>query len=153
MISGLLVLHLLAAVIWVGGMFFAYLVLRPAAVAELEPPLRLRLWNQVLGRFFRWVWVTVVVLPLTGLLLAWQLFGGLGQAPLYVHVMLLLGLVMILVFGHVFFAPARRLRLAVADQRWPAGGEQLNRIRRLVGFNLVLGLLVIAVAGGGRFLA
>ena len=40
-------LHLLAAVIWVGGMFFAYMALRPAAASLLEPPLRLPLWSQV----------------------------------------------------------------------------------------------------------
>ena len=36
-------LHLLSAVIWVGGMFFAYMVLRPAAATLLEPPQRLPL--------------------------------------------------------------------------------------------------------------
>lgn len=31
-------LHLIAAVIWVGGMFFAHMVLRPSAVEKLAPP-------------------------------------------------------------------------------------------------------------------
>jgi hypothetical protein len=29
-------LHVLAALVWVGGMFFAWLILRPATVAALE---------------------------------------------------------------------------------------------------------------------
>ena len=29
-------LHLLAAVVWVGGMFFAWMILRPAAVSALD---------------------------------------------------------------------------------------------------------------------
>jgi len=33
--------HVVAAVIWVGGMFFALVVLRPAT-GPLEPPVRLR---------------------------------------------------------------------------------------------------------------
>ena len=37
-----LTLHLLSAVVWVGGMFAAYLCLRPAA-GPLEPPQRDRL--------------------------------------------------------------------------------------------------------------
>jgi len=45
------VLHVVAAVIWVGGMFFAYVCLRPA-VGALEPPARCRLWRVALGRFF-----------------------------------------------------------------------------------------------------
>ena len=50
-------LHLLAAVIWVGGMFFAYMALRPAT-GSLEPSIRLTLWSQTLKRFFPWVWIS-----------------------------------------------------------------------------------------------
>ena len=47
--------HVLAAVIWVGGMFFAVLVLRPSAGA-LKPSDRLPLWGRVFGKFFPLVW-------------------------------------------------------------------------------------------------
>jgi len=40
----LLAIHVLATVFWVGGMAFAYLVLRPAA-APLDPAARLTLWR------------------------------------------------------------------------------------------------------------
>ncbi|MEJ1958254.1 MAG: hypothetical protein WDM70_01360 [Nitrosomonadales bacterium] len=40
-------LHLLAVILWVGGMFFAYVVLRPSAVEILQSPERLRLWDKV----------------------------------------------------------------------------------------------------------
>lgn len=145
-------LHILSAVIWVGGMFFAYMVLRPVAASLLEPPLRLTLWAQVFDRFFPWVWAAVVALLATGL---WMLFGfydGMAFVGLHVHVMLLLGLVMMLIFMHVYFAPFRRLKQAVAAQNWKAGGEKLGQIRKLIGVNLSLGLLVIVVAGAGRFL-
>lgn len=150
MVSVALILHTLAAILWIGGMFFAYMVLRPVAAAQLEPPARLTLWNTVFTRFFPWVWAAVIILPVTGLFLAFRLFGGLGSSPPFVHLMLALGVAMVLVFFRVYFAPYRRLRAAVAAQDWPAGGKALGAIRKLVGFNLLLGLLLVA---GGRFLA
>ncbi len=152
MIALFMSIHLLAAVVWVGGMFFAYLILRPVAVAELEAPQRLRLWSQVFRKFFVWVWAAVLLLPLSGTAMAWHLFGGFAHAPLYVHVMLMLGTIMILIFAHVYFAPARRLHQAVQEGAWQEGGRQLNLIRKLVGVNLMIGLLVLTAASGGRFL-
>ncbi len=153
MLATALTLHLLSAVVWVGGMFFAYLALRPAAVEVLEPPPRLTLWVAVFRRFFPWVWAAVVLLPATGwwMILSPARFGGLDTAPLYVHVMNGVGTLMILIYLHVYFAPFARLRRAVAAEDWPAGGRALGQIRRLVGLNLILGLLVIAVASGGRY--
>jgi len=153
MASVALILHTFAAILWIGGMFFAYLVLRPVAALHLEPPPRLTLWNAVFARFFPWVWTAVIVLPVTGLYLVYRLFGGLGGSPPFVHLMLALGTAMVLVFLHVYFAPYRRLRAAVAAQDWSAGGQALGTIRKLVGFNLLLGLLLVAGVAGGRFMA
>ena len=60
-----LILHTIAAVVWVGGMFFALLALRPAT-APLEPSPRLELWSRVLGRFFAWVIAAIVLLLACG---------------------------------------------------------------------------------------
>lgn len=144
-----LMLHLLSAVVWVGGMFFAYMVLRPVAAGLLEPSLRLTLWSRVFTLFFPWVGFAVLTLLITGYGMLFQL-GGMAAAPLYVHVMQALGLVMMLIFGHVFFVPTRRLRRAVEAQDWETAGRQLGQIRLLVGVNLLLGMSVIAIAGGGR---
>ena len=81
-------LHLLAAVVWVGGMFFAWIILRPAAVDTLEPPARLRLWLSVFKRFFVWVWGAVAVLPLTGIGMLHMSYAGFDAAPRYVHIMM-----------------------------------------------------------------
>lgn len=145
-------LHLLAVVIWVGGMFFAHQCLRPAAASQLEPPARLQLWIGVFGRFFPFVWAAVILLPLTGYLMIFNIFGGMANTPLYVHLMNGLGTVMILIYLHVFFAPYGRLKRAVAAQDWPVGGKALAQIRMLVGLNTTLGVIVIAIAGGGRYL-
>jgi uncharacterized membrane protein len=145
-------LHLLAAVIWVGGMFFAHQMLRPVAATLLEPPLRQPLWIGVFERFFLWVWLAIFTLLSSGY---WMLFGPLGgfaTAGVHVHIMNGLGLIMIGIYLYVFFGPYRGLRRAVADQAWPVGKAQLDRIRTLVGINMTLGLITIVVGAGGRYL-
>jgi uncharacterized membrane protein len=126
-------------------MFFAYIVLRPAAVEMLEPPQRLRLWDAVFRRFFVWVWGAVVVLPASGLYMV-MLYGGFAHVQPYVNIMLGLGLVMIAIFGHVYFAQYRKLSRLVASQSWKEAGGILGKIRRLVGVNLALGVLTVCVA-------
>ncbi|HET8705419.1 MAG TPA: CopD family protein [Pseudomonadales bacterium] len=145
-------LHLLSAIIWVGGMFFAYMILRPAAVEALQPPQRLSLWVGVFNRFFPWVWGAVGLLLASGLWMITVFYGGMGAVHWHVHAMLTVGLIMMLVFFHVYFAPFQRLKRAVAEQNWPEGGNQLGQIRKLIGFNLILGLLVAVIATAGRFL-
>lgn len=145
-----LILHVLSAVVWVGGMFFAHQVLRPAAAA-LEAGPRLELWGRVLGRFFAWVIAAIVLLLATGFWMLFQVFGGFAGAALYLQLMMGLGIVMMLAFFHVFFAPWRRFRAALARRDWPECGRQLAQIRAIVALNLVLGLVTIAVASGGRY--
>jgi len=144
-------LHALSAVIWVGGMFFAYVALRPAAANLLEPPHRLALWSQTFARFFPWVWLAVILLPVTGYWMVSRYLGGMAHVGMYVHIMQGLGWVMILLYLYVFFAPYRRLARAVAREDWHEGARRLAQIRRLVGVNLILGLIVVAVATGGRY--
>jgi uncharacterized membrane protein len=146
-----LTLHMLAVVIWVGGMFFAYMALRPVAAGLLEPPLRLTLWVRVFGRFFPWVWVAVGTLLISGFWMIFAVFGGFAALPVYIHVMLGLGILMMLLFLHIFFAPYRSLKRSVAREAWPDGGKALARIRRTVGINTILGLTVVVVAVAGRY--
>lgn len=138
-------IHLLAVLIWVGGMFFAYVVLRPAAVEVLEPPQRLRLWDAVFLRFFRWVWGTVGVLLVSGFCMIF-LYGGFSNAPVHVLAMLAMGLVMMAIYAYVFFACYAPLNLHVGKQQWKEAGEMLGKIRKLIAVNLALGLLTVCVA-------
>jgi len=152
LMSFALMLHVLSATVWVGGMFFAFMVLRPVAAEVLEPPQRLTLWSQVFTGFFPWVWFAVITLLLSGYGMLFKFFGSMAGAPLYVHIMQGIGLVMMLIFGHIFFAPYRKLKRAVQEQDWQTGGKQLAHIRHLVGANLTLGLVTVAIAAGGRLI-
>ncbi len=144
-------LHVLAAVIWVGGMFFAYMALRPAAASLLEPPLRLPLWSKTFARFFPWVWAAIILLPATGYWMILYVFDGFANLKLYIDIMQVTGIAMILIFLHLFFAPYRRMKAAIAAADFPAAGKQLAVIRRIVGTNLILGLITVIVAVGGAY--
>jgi uncharacterized membrane protein len=149
MILGLAV-HILAAVIWVGGMFFAYMVLRPSA-GPLEPALRLSLWQRVFTKFFPWVWASLLALVASGYGMVFLFLGGFRGVGIHVHIMQGTGIVMILVFLHLFFAPWRRFQNAIAAGDLPAAGRNLETIRLLVATNLVLGLITVVVGASGRY--
>jgi uncharacterized membrane protein len=146
----MLAIHIVSVVYWVGGMAFAYTVLRPSA-GPLDPPVRLALWRRVFARFLPWVGVSVVALLTTGFAIIFQMFGSMGAAPPYVHAMLGLGILMMLLYLHLLFAPWKRLRNAVDAGAFPEAGKALNQIRMLVGINLILGVITIIVGGTGRY--
>ncbi len=146
-----IVLHILATVVWVGGMFFAYMALRPVAASLLEPPQRLPLWSQVFARFFTWVWAAVILLPVTGVWMVQSVFGGFAHVGAHVHVMTGLGGLMILLYLHVFFAPYRHMKQALVANDLPEAGRRLAQIRIMIGINLTLGLIVATVASAGRY--
>ncbi len=144
-------LHLLAAVIWVGGMFFAYMALRPVAAKLLEPPQRLPLWTQSFDRFFPWVWLSVIILYVSGF---WMIdsVGGFANIKPYIHTMLGLSSVMTFLFAYVYFLPYKAMKQAVMIKDYPAGAKQLARIRLVIAINLSLGLITLIVGAAGRYL-
>ena len=149
-ITALIVLHVLSAVIWVGGMVFAYTFLRPS-VDEMEPAQKLSLLAAIFRRFFLWVWHAVVILPATGYAMMFMLYGGFKGAGVNLHLMQGLGWVMIALFVFMFFGPYPPFRKAVAETNWPEAASHLPRIRRIIAINLVLGLITVAVGAAGRF--
>lgn len=139
-------LHVLSAMIWVGGMFFAWMVLRPAAANTLTGPVRLALWQEVFQRFFQWVWLAVVLLPISGVALLELRFNGFASAPKYVQIMMGLYIAMLALFLRVQMLQLPQLRQAISTEDWQSGANVLGNIRRLVGFNLLLGLSIVAIA-------
>ena len=145
-------LHVLAAVLWVGGMIFAHAFLRPVAVEQLEPPHRLKLWKGVFDRFFPFVWLSVILLPVTGFLMVDSIWQGMATAPMPIHLMRGLGIVMMMIFAYVFFLPYKQLSRAVAGNEWPVAAQALAKIRFLVGVNIILGVSVVVIASAGRYM-
>jgi uncharacterized membrane protein len=142
--------HIVAAVIWVGGMFFALVVLRPST-GPLEPPVRLALWQRVFARFFPWVWAAVVVLLISGFAMVLWGFGGFAKIGMYVHLMMGTGILMTLIYAHLYFAPWQRFRRAVTASEWPVAARNIDQIRLLVTVNLVLGLITVVIGAAGRY--
>ncbi len=142
-----LTLHILAFTVWIGGMFFAHQALRGAAAITLEPPIRLRLWRATFARFFPWVWLCIIIILVTGF---WMMFQF-PKPPIFVHIMMGLGLIMVLMFLHVFFAPYNRLKKAQKEEDWESGAKALGQMRMLIGINLSIGLITIVVATAGKF--
>lgn len=147
-----LVLHGISAVLWVGGMFFAHQCLRPA-LGDMQPPDRLRLWSRVFPKFFAWVWATVAVLPLTGYFVIFDVFGGFSSSPIHIHLMHGVGWLMIIIYLYLQFRPYAAFKRAVAAEAWPDAKTALDSIRQIVGFNLILGLITVALGASGRFWA
>jgi uncharacterized membrane protein len=142
MYSLLKFLHLAGAMVWLGGMTFMLLALRPSLPLVETPAQRLPLLAAVLRRFFLLVWAAIAVLLLSG----FYMFGHAGAqaAPLGWHAMAGIGTLMMLIFGHIYFALHRPMVRAIAAADWARGGRRANLIAKLVMLNFVLGWLAVA---------
>jgi len=145
-----LALHILGAAVWVGGMFAAYMCLRPAAGA-LEAPQRLRLWRAFFQKFFPWVWLSILLLLASGYWIVFVTFGGFAGARLHVHLMQGLGWVMIALFLWLFHGPWLAFKRAVDAEDWPTARANLDRIRQIISINMPLGLIVLVIGASGRY--
>lgn len=151
MYDSIKLLHLVAAIVWMGGMTFMLVALRPAALEVLEPQVRARLMGAVWRRFFSAVLVAIAVLLLTGghmyasaLKAAQSSSGGTAGVPMGWSLMMGIGTVMILLFGHIYFAGFGKFKRALAAEQWPVAAQAAAQINRLVIINFVLGWLAIA---------
>ena len=145
----LLFIHLLAAAFWVGGMATLHFAVRPAAVATLEPPLRLRMMAAALRRFFVGVDAAVTLLFVTGVAMI-LLMGGFRGVHWRVEAMMSIAVVMAGIYVYIRASVFKSLRRAVDESAWPIAAGRLDMIRKLVSLNLALGVVVFGVAIVGR---
>lgn len=138
-------LHILGFTLWVGGMFFMHMAMRPNAEAFLQAPQKAQFWSNILGRFFVGIWFSVALVLISG----FYMMAQIGRPPAYVSAMLLLGLIMTAFSSYTFFSPYKRLKHAVGANDWQDGEVVLARIRLLTGINLRLGLVTIGVGALG----
>jgi len=141
-------LHALSAIVWVGGMFFAHMALRPSVVV-LEGPDRLRLWAQVFPRFFFWVWIAIAFLLITGYGIILIDFGDMASAPVHIHIMQGTGLIMMALFTYMYFGPFNAFKQEVAAENWETAAICQAGIRRIVTVNLAIGIIT-ALIGSSR---
>jgi len=144
--------HQLGTLVWIGGMFFAHMVLRPVVAEVLDPSKRAALMLGVFNRFFPWVWLSVIALWASGFWMLAALLGG--HAGGHVHFMMGVAAVMTALFAYIWFVPYLRMRAAVTVADWSAASASLAVIRKIILANLILGLVnAFLGAAGPRMLA
>ena len=142
-------LHLIAGIVWMGGMTFMLFALRPAALGALDAQPRAILMGQVWKRFYVWVLLAIVALFTTGTHLytttfrAAKMATGAGSVPLGWNIMLVLGITMMLIFGHIYFAGFKKYKRAVANGEWPVAAKAAGFIHSMTLINFTLGWLAI----------
>ncbi|MEK6736811.1 MAG: hypothetical protein AABY47_09585 [Pseudomonadota bacterium] len=139
------ILHLFGVVIWVGGMFFSYMILRPVVNRLLVSPQFIKFWQLTFSHFFPWVWFSLTMILGSGLHMIHKM-GGFANLPFYVYLMFAMGVMMVLIFMYVFFTAYRKLKRYVVMEEWELAGIALIQIRVLIGLNLILGIVTTAVA-------
>ncbi len=144
-------LHILSVIVWIGGMFFAHIALRPVVASLLEPPIRLQLMAQVLERFFLWVWIAVILLWITGIWIIFGFFDGMASVKISIHIMLTLAILMTVLYIYIFFIPFPNLKREISAENFQQAGKHLAKIRSIIGFNLLLGIITVIIATGGRY--
>ena len=151
MISLIQALHGIAATAWVGGIFFAYMALRPAANKTLEPAQRIRLWQSAYSHFFPWVWLFIATLLITGYVDLFARFGGLANQSPYLIVMHITGLLMVTFFCYLYFILYRTLTRHVTDDNMESAVKVINKMRPVMALNLSLGIFITAVGISGSY--
>lgn len=103
----------------------------------------------VLGPFLNAVLAAIVLILATGAAMIGQeasqavQTGGAFFMPRSWTLMASGGLVMTAIYAYIRALLYPQLRAAVAASDWPASGRAMGGIRRWVGINLVLGLLIV----------
>ena len=146
-------LHVLGAILWVGGLYFMVSILRPVAEELLEPPLRQALMYKTMGRFFVRLWVIVLGILATGFFMIFMVYGGFGALPVRIHVMTTIGLVMTAIFAYVHGIVYPAVGRALSHQNYKEGKRMIHRIRDLARVNLGLGTLLVLIVYGLKFVS
>lgn len=150
MIATLLSFHIVAAILWIGGLLFLLLVLRPA-LASLPGPAALGVMRRVLERFLRLVWICAAALVLTGYAGVFLMFGGFASAGLHIRIMHATGMTMVVLFLLLWIGPWRQFRRHFDAGDLEAATKALRSIRQIATINLILGLITACVSVTGGF--
>lgn len=148
-----LMLHTLAAVVWVGGMFFVHFILLPS-LDGLGQTERFAVLARVVPSFVRWVWVSILVILGTGygvLLLGYR--GGIGGGGIHIDMMQAMGWGMIVLFIYMDVWPWRLFLRARAAGNFDRAEKYLASVRFLLRAILGVGMVTAAVGATGSLWA
>jgi uncharacterized membrane protein len=144
-------LHVLAAIVLLGGLFFASLVFKPLAHGlDIETASSLR--QRMLSPFFAWGWVSLLLILGTGVAMVFLKFGGFSGVPMIHRANMVIGIPVIVLFGYVFFGPWRAYRRVMARRDWTAAQREIGRVRVLMLLILGLGFVASVVSAVGRYI-
>lgn len=148
----LVVLHILAAVAWIGGMIFLSLVLAPLVRDRKAVPEFMALFRSAALRFRRVVWMAIAVLLITGpMLLAHRGINvtnpGSWSGVVTVKVMLVALLLFLTLLHDLVFGPqVSRVSAVPESQRTPSEQVAYKTARWLPRLSLLVALGVLVAA-------
>ena len=139
-------IHVLAATIVAGGLFFACIIMRPAA-GSVDPGVRLPLWRRTFQRFFLWYAGAILAMNATGYLLA----IGSGTTPtLELHLKHAFGWILLLLVTYIYVVPFRRMEIAMGQGERPRAAQHLRHAHRILYLALAFALLAMAFGAEGN---
>ena len=144
-------LHAVAATLWIGGIFFAFVALRPAAQEVLQARGRLHLWRAAYRKFFRLVWLLITMLLATGYYQLFFRFAGFANSQPYLHLMHTIGLIMVVAFCYLYFSLYGKLCRLIDTEDISAASDTLKKMRPVMATNLFLGIVITAVGVCGPY--
>ncbi len=156
-----LLIHVVAAIIWLGGMFFISLVLVPS-LRKLEPPIkRTEILSATARRFSLVSWAAILALLITGVInsvnrgvTVHQISSGtFFSSPfgIILTIKVFLVLVMVLISAiHDFILGPKLIKLSKLERPSPDSTRSLGKKRKVVSWlariNAFIGIIVVACA-------
>ena len=132
-------LHILSAVIWVGGMIAIRFAVHPSLQSIDEPKIRLGKTLQIVGRLFNIVMPFVVISALCGIII----IKGTGYSGVIVHLKEAIWTLMTLNFSYMYIKRAKAQKLYNAGD-FAKAKEMVSILPTiLLPINIVLGLMAI----------
>lgn len=131
-------LHLIATVIWIGGMFFNIFVLRPS-LGIIEQEQRVKLGYTVLKRFLPFAWISIIILFITGIFLRNY------ETLIFKHIIVLFMVLIVAIISFILFPKLTPIVLQerIQDEKRKELIKINGKIVLLVKINLMLGILVM----------
>jgi uncharacterized membrane protein len=151
MVIGLvLAIHILAVIIWLGGLFFLVVVLGPSA-ESLDAAGASSVWYRTLSRSLAWGWLSLVLIVVTGVAMVFLVFGGYGHLPNIHRVNMAIGIPAIALYSYVYLMPWRQLGRAVRSSDRVVAAKKRHQVRTLLATILVLALSAAFMSALGRY--